>query len=374
MRFFVSGTTPVPASFQANCCNWLEHKAYAVQEKICGLCTTESKVHALLVTGRVLQAAALVSFPSAIAFSFVAAPIALVGLVPAVALGVLGTWIADNPKDLNERIQMGRPFVVGQPVGLTNGLNNCWLNSSLQLMANVPGFERRMRQIPEFAQFLDSYRAAGAGYQKVATEIQTQQIREVLQRESGGLIQSDPPQQDVADFFQWCFQGQNGLYQFDTMLDGAAGAQRSEPMIGLELDRSAPIPNFAQLFSNFFDYHTDRGQRRQVFFPATPDHLLIHVKRFYYENGAQGKINDPIEIEGRFQLPGHLVRSGENAAYSCDAVLVHQGGSGEAGHYVAYIKRDNVWWYCSDARVLEVSAAEAEAAMKQSYILHFAKV
>lgn len=372
--FSVNGISVTSATCCPNWRNWVEHKIYAIHEKICGLCTTESKVHALLVLGRALQAAALVGLPAAIGCAFAVGPIALIGLVPAVALGILGTWIAENPSELNDAVQMGRPFVNGQPIGLSNGRNNCWLNSSLQLMANTPSFERRMRQVPDLARFLDGYRAAGVGFQKVATEIDTHQIRQLLHRETAGRVESGFVQQDAAQFFEWLFQGPGSLYQFDQVHNGAPATPRREPMIQLDIDRDAPIPAFEQLFSRFFDHQTDLGQRLQLFFPTAPDDLLIQIKRFYRDrNGTEGKINDPIETPMGFQLPAHLVRAGGSASYQCDAFLVHHGGAQDAGHYIAYIKRGNAWWYCSDTIVYEVSSLEAQVAMKQSYILHYAK-
>lgn len=371
----MSGITEVSLNPVANCFNGIQHHLYSAHEKICGLCSTDSKVYAFLILGRVLQAAALVSLAASAVFTFLVGPVALVGLVPAIAMGLLGTYVAGNPQELNEIVQMARPFVPGQPIGLVNGGSNCWLNSSLQMLAHVPAFERRMRQIPQLVQFLDSYRAARTNYYKVSPDIDTHQIRQVLHRETGGVIDQGHVQEDAAQVFEWLFQGPNGLYQFEHLLNGAPANPRREPMIQVDIERGVPIPTFENLLSGFFDHRTDIGQRQQLFFPRAPDDLLIQFKRFYRDrDGTQGKVSENIETPERFQLPSRFVRSGENAAYQCDAFLLHYGASQDGGHYVSYIKVGTTWWYCSDSRVYEVSDKHAQTAMKQSYIMHYAKV
>ncbi len=357
-----------------NCLNGIYHQLYAVQEKICGLCSTDSKIYVLLILGRTLQSAALVSFAASIVFTLFVGPAAFIGLVPAVAFGVLGTYIADNPQELNAMVQMTRPFVPGQPVGLTNSGNNCWLNSGLQLLANVPAFEPRMRQIPPLAQFLDAYKDARAGYRKVAPNFDSHQVRQFLSTETRGAVGGDHVQEDSSQLFEFLFQGPNALYQFDHLLNGAPATARREPMIQVDIQRVNPLPGFGQLFNGFFDHMTDIGQRQQLFFQHSPNDLLIQLKRFYRDpDGTLGKINDPIDAPETIQLPATLVRTGESAAYQCDAFLIHHGLTQDGGHYVSYIKVGNTWWYCSDSSVIEVSAKDALSAMKQSYILHYAK-
>lgn len=152
---------PVTVSLEnLGCCTWIQHKVSSIQEKLCGLCSTDCKVYTLLVLGRILQAAAVTATLASMTFTFVVGPVALLGLIGAVAIGVLGTYLAGSKEQIQEMIEMVRPFVQGQPVGLRNSGGNCWLNSGLQMLANVPFLAGRMRQIPEFTTFLNSYRAA----------------------------------------------------------------------------------------------------------------------------------------------------------------------------------------------------------------------
>jgi hypothetical protein len=363
--------TAQPPSFIRSCLTGIQSKFYSIQHK---LCNTDTRIYAFLILGRVLQATALMATVASIAFTFLVGPATLAGLVPAIAVGILGTYVAGNPQELNEIIQMGRPFVAGQPVGLNNNGNNCWLNSGLQILAHIPAFEARMRQIPEFAQFLDSYRAARAASQKVSPIIDSHQIRQHLSTQTRGGVDAGHVQEDAAQLFEYLFEGQDhALYRFEHQLNGLAAVPRSEPMIQLDIEGGRPIPAFPQLFNSFFNHTTDRGQFQELFFPSAPNDLLIQIKRFYRDrDGTQGKINDPIEVPLTFRPPNSCVR-GESASYECNAFLIHHGQSQDGGHYVAYVKIGNVWWYCADSRVIEVSAKEAQDAVKESYILHYAR-
>ncbi len=359
---------------QTQCCfTAVRRQFHAIYNEICALCKTDSKIYSLLITGRVLQCAAIAAVAGSCIFSIVA-PLALVGLIPAALLGIFGTYIAENPSKIYNSLQISPLFVPGQPIGLTNGGNNCWLNSGLQMLANIPTFEQRMRQIPVFSQFLDGYKASRDGHHKIAPNIDTHLIRQYLSQETRGDIPSEKVQHDAAELFNFLFSGTNGLYRLEQVLDHAPSANDPQPMIQLGIPRDGSIPNFQQLFHGFFDERTDRGQRKQLFFQSPPNDLLIQLKRFYRDpNGTQGKYNDLIQAPETLELPNSFVRSGQSAAYHCDAFLVHLGPSLDGGHYVAYVKVGNAWWYCSDSSVHEVSRGQAHSAMGQSYIMHYAK-
>jgi hypothetical protein len=359
-----------------NCLSDIQQRLYSFQEK---LCSTDNKIYAFLILGRVLQAAAIASFAASIAFAFTVGPIVLLAAIPAIALGLLGTYVAGNPEELNDMLQMARPFVPGQPVGLVNGGNNCWLNSSLQLMANIPAAHHRMRQIPQLAQFLDAYEANRNNYQKVGQNIDTHAIRQFVSRETGGVISDGSRQEDAAEFFDYVFQGPNALYQLDHQVNGVVRGAYHQSLLHIGLG-TQPRPSFQQLFNSYFDDRAENGARIQFFFQRPPNDLLVSAKRFYGQIDSSGnnhiqtgKIGDAIDVPERLALSNQFVRVGGGSEYVCDAFSVHNGSSLESGHYICYVKRQNTWWYCSDTRVYEVSAGTALRAMKYGYIFHYAK-
>lgn len=356
--------------------NSVTQKVYSVRNTFNELCTTDNKVYAFLILGRLLQAAALVSFSVSVASTFFVGPIALVWAFSSAVLGLIGTDIAGDPEKVNGRIQMLRSFVAGQPVGLANRRNNCWINSSLQLLAHVPAFHPTLRRLPIFAQFLDQYTAAQQASQRIAT-MNSQLIREDLSNR--GVIEGGAQQLDAAQLFEYIFEGQNALYTLKQRVNDAEATEHKEPMIQVNIGRHGPRPSFQELFNAYFDRHVSADQHIRLFFESSPDRLLIQLQRFYHERNAagnfeQGRIGDPVNITEQIELPERFVNSHERAIYTCDAFLVHAGDSLNEGHYVAYIKKGDAWWLCSDTSVYEVPTSTALNALRKSYICHFKKV
>jgi hypothetical protein len=355
---------------------------YGIQNKIWNACSTDKKIYGLMVIGRVLQVAALASLAAVVTYAIAAvSATALIAVIPALAMGALGLHMAKNPDKAHGCLQKMRPFWPGQPVGLVNKENDCWLNSSLQLLVNAPRLQQRMRQIPEFSQFLDSYAAARADHQKVANKINPQVLRQWISRESGGLISADCYQEDAAQVFENLFQGPHAIHRLSQQINGGVPTARQEPLLQIDLNQQGmrDRPSFQRLFNNYFDYRTHDGRRTQLFFSQPPDDLLIQAKRFFQKMDTsgvfhQGKITESINISNKLVLPNNFVRTGETAAYDCDAFTVHLGGTPNEGHYVSYVKRNGKWWYCSDTTVYEVSKDKVLRAMKEGYLFHFSKI
>lgn len=372
----IGNLSSVRANYEPSCWDQIRDRIYTMQNQIFGLCSTDTKIYTLLIAGRILQAAAVTGAIIAVSSVFFFSPITLFGLIPPLLIGLLGTYIAGNPEQVYSDLQMARPFVTGQPVGLVNGGNNCWINSSIQLLMNAPHLHARMRQIPAFAQVMDAYAQTTQNREKVVTGINTQTIRQFLSEQTH-LIDTTASQQDAAQLFEYLFQGPHSLYHFEQTLDAAPAIVRSEPMIKVNLGR-APRPDFQQLLQNHFDSTTSAGQRLQLFFPRSPDDLLIQFNRFIqFVNPAgvlvQEKINDPVDIPLSLNLPATVVRTAESASYRCNGFIIHSGASQNGGHYIAYIKKGNSWWYVSDTRTFEVNEQEATQQIKFAYITHYSK-
>ena len=60
-----------------------------------------------------------------------------------------------------------------------------------------------------------------------------------------------------------------------------------------------------------------------------------------------------------------------DVAYNLKAVIVHEGESISAGHYICYFKRGETWYYSSDTRVHKSSAFEATS--QPAYLLFYEK-
>ena len=175
----------------------------------------------------------------------------------------------------------------------------------------------------------------------------------------------------------------NAPFVFDQRIDGGLPIVRRESMIALDLSAS-PRPSFQQLFNNYFNYQDDLGRNLRLTLPVPPDDLFIQAKRFYQQRDTSatgsapvfrdGKINDDLDISANLTLSAQSVRNNQASNYECDGFSIHNGTSQHGGHYTCYIKRQGIWWYCSDSTVYEVSSTEAQAAMKKGYIFHYKKM
>lgn len=360
-----------------NCFQSLHRGAYFVQQKICNLTSTECKVNSLFVLGRVLQATSVIA--SVASFGLVVlTPLSLIGLVPALIAGVFGTVIAESPRDVLDVVLLEPPFIQGQPIGLVNSGNNCWLNSSMQMLLNTPSLFQKVQRIPALAAFQQTYEQERQAGQKIARHLDVQHLREYFSERTGGQISPRHIQEDSAGLFEYLFQGDNALHTLYQQIDQEPLRVRREPMILVDFNGQTHLP-FQELFNQYFDLIKDTGHRVRLSFERAPEDLLIQAKRFTQERDPLsgrmtfGKNNDPIAVQPTLALgPSHL-QSGENVQYSCDAFCVHYGATLQWGHYVAYVKRGDTWWYVSDQTQRPISMKDVSEAMKHGYIFHYKK-
>lgn len=344
--------------------------AYGFCQRASEQCATTFKVHALYLSGRLLQAAAVASLAFSTVAFFVSAPIGVLGIITTIALGVWGTHLAEQGNQ--GVLEPPRPRLPGEPIGFRNDGNDCWLNAGLQLLAHAPALEKRIRAIPIIEQFLDAHRGPTPEPQKISSH----RIREYLNREAGVPIDPGVAQEDAAVLFETLFEGSNALYEFELVKGGEpSSTSRREPMIQFDLDKGETAPSFKTLFDRFFSYSDDLGQTVELFFRDQPNELLIQLKRFFQlRDGERGKIDTSIEVPETVELPPERIHAGKKASYVIDGFLVHEGKTSSSGHYVSYIKGGGRWWRCSDSMVKQVTEPQMKDALKTSYILHFSKV
>lgn len=81
-----------------------------------------------------------------------------------------------------------------------------------------------------------------------------------------------------------------------------------------------------------------------------PHYLFIHLKRFHDVNQ---KITKPIAIPttNSLDLKGYCSRAMTNTKYNLIGVAIHSGGTG-GGHYIAYVRRHQGWYYCNDTTII----------------------
>lgn len=113
--------------------------------------------------------------------------------------------------------------------------------------------------------------------------------------------------------------------------------------------------------------------RKQLTVFQAPNVLAIHLKRFQFSMmGIGGKINKPIRFAESLNLRKYMSDKTSDIAYSLYAVLVHQGGSTNSGHYFCFVKNGAGAWLCCNDE--SVSPLSLQGVMRQqAYILFYSK-
>ena len=102
-----------------------------------------------------------------------------------------------------------------------------------------------------------------------------------------------------------------------------------------------------------------------------PEILVIHLKRFvehpYYQ--AWSKLDSFIEYPLSDLSLDEFVESFQTNSYSLFAVSNHLGRT-ESGHYTAFCKRNEEWFYFDDETVTKVEKSE-DVIVPQGYLLFY---
>jgi hypothetical protein len=307
----------------------------------------------------------------------IVSPVWILATIPAIAFAVLGI------KNMVEQSMSSIASTENQPKGLPNKGNNCWINSSLQMILNAPRLEATLQTNGLFRLISQRYHAVQS--QSIAEDIDSNAVRTFLHLATGGKVSALPVQEDAVALFEYLFseiKQENGkpecLYTLTQVLKKASGEvsieKRSEPMISLQM-----LPkrdSFDGYLMNFFNCKDDLGQDIQVFFDRPPEDLIIHFKRFYQDfdrasgKGARCKVGDEVEVPLEFDLPARCSISSQTQKYECCSFNVHRGAL-DGGHYVAYVKKGDAWWCCNDTKIEAVSLSEVERQIKNAYCIHF---
>lgn len=161
------------------------------------------------------------------------------------------------------------PFQEGQPVGLVNSGNTCWLNALLQMVINTPLKERFLQnQDPSFKKLRDlftAYEQDALSKCTTSVSINTQAIREWIREEQlldtqkfDFIVLSRRNSSSSQDFFNNVFNWIDGSDQpVPTLLPSVANSTENKPQ---ELPSA-----FQEAFSNFKETFVSSEQLKKEF-------------------------------------------------------------------------------------------------------------
>lgn len=196
---------------------------------------------------------------------------------------------------------------------------------------------------------------------------------------SSGAIDTDTPINRI-------FGGQ---LRSELRIPGNKNSVTLEPYQSLQLDiGSTDVRNITDALKGLFrletlhgDFQSSRGAgattTKQVFVENLPPVLILHLKRFQYDNtgGTQKiwkKIGYPLELEiPKEAFPhakrGSLAVRGGLPKYRLISVIYHHGKSATAGHYTTDILRQDErdWLRVDDTYIRRVRSQDVEAASEE---------
>ncbi|OCT45819.1 ubiquitin hydrolase [Cladophialophora carrionii] len=189
---------------------------------------------------------------------------------------------------------------------------------------------------------------------------------------SSGMLAAESP---VTNIF-------GGKLRSELKVSGNKLSVTLEPYSPLQLDIGSPQVNniidalrgLTRPESMQGDFHTPRGVKatatKQVFIETLPPVLILHLKRFHYDNTTKRaekiwkRVGYPLELEipkevFPLQVRNKLTAHGGLPKYRLTGVIYHHGKNANGGHYTVDIRRqDGREWIRMDDTLLRRIRAE----------------
>ena len=298
-----------------------------------------------------------------------------------------------NELDLKQIPKYGGGYIQN-PIGIVNPHNTCYLNSMLQLIVNNNKFidilfmldnknvdERSKNAISEIRTFYNNYKRSttvmytnnleyavnnyGMKYKVqndpteffaliFATSISNHFLDNDKHTDSSGFSY-DLFYHTIGATLQssdWCKKN-NVVYQisdkWETLL-----------IMDVELETSKDNIKISSLIDKFQKEEKQDQQlesceggmhvkmKKTLYFNG--DIACVSLKRYRFSMGDQNptKIQDAITIEEQLILQNI---HNKGVYYNLYGIICHKGETPNSGHYVAYLKKNNEWYYCDDMKV-----------------------
>lgn len=136
-------------------------------------------------------------------------------------------------------------------------------------------------------------------------------------------------------------------------------------------------------------HNTTVAREKQTSLEQLPPHLLIHIARFAFVNGATRKLDTHVEFGTELDVPVDLfaLHTAPPAPlrYRLRGVVRHHGATATSGHYTACVlvhkpatkaapAGTDEWYLCDDTRVSPIAESAVLASTDTAYLLMFERV
>ncbi len=267
-----------------------------------------------------------------------------------------------------------------KPAGIRRDGMNCWANTILQILVNAPSIaqtilRKRTDVGEELSPLLQTYYQAQIEEKEIAEGIDGQLLRQF----STQLSPHRGVMEDPITALEGMLEKLEFNYNFRQERLFGDGTKRQSPVFRkeqmIQLDLMSKNRTFKDLIESFFLSQTDDGSLLRLKFHKTPDDLLLHMRRFGQTEKGHVKVTDDVSrIPSYFDFDPKYVENGTGKVhYELMGAIIHQGSGLDSGHYISLIKKPDHWYIVDDHLVREVDSKEAEALLKQAYLLHYRK-
>lgn len=282
------------------------------------------------------------------------------------------------------------------PMGWDNHGTDCCFISALQLLYHTPSWQETLHKIAALRPFLRCYQHQGDPHSINLNTIR-QSIAIPGQRHHASQ-QTDPMEyiRAFAEQTRRTLTLEVKRYNKITHTTYQAKEQESA-VLSLSIPKQFFAPTLSSLFRLYFNSHSDQlhVQKKLI---APPSDLTICIQRFQTSytyplwkwlanqvlqlfnyppltrSFSAQKISSAIDMNLRLTLdPEWIANSTSPLTYQAQSFICHLGSSLHYGHYITYVNTETGWYECNDHKIRAVSEAQAEQAIRRSYVVSYKK-
>lgn len=122
-------------------------------------------------------------------------------------------------------------------------------------------------------------------------------------------------------------------------------------------------------------YHEDEQRhiancKKQIRLLHASTILILGLNRYSFNPKMQTaeKVSHDVTIPLQLDLKPFLIEQQEHSTYDLIAAIIHEGTGTKVGHYTAYVKHKDRWYFCDDSSITEKTAREVKKKIKTGYV------